>query len=250
MMKKAAKLPQLIGVIQLGPLGGSPRSHAQGVTGSLQSTGLIALKEAQLFTKHGFDGILLENSGDRPFYPGTVPPETIASMTVIAAAIKEVTDLPVGIRVLKEDASAALAIAAVTGCDFIRVSYNSCFAFLLRERDRLHVDVKILVDLPYHLSELLEVHEQDGDGVILQPRDEAELSSLASPFSRLYLEMNAIPVNMNVYASGFIAGSFLRQSGQIGAPLEAKKVHACAQKYFSSKKGQGNKKEKKLKQKN
>ena len=43
----------------------------------------------------------------------------------ISAAIREVSKLPLGINVLRNDAFSALAIAAVTGADFIRVNVLS-----------------------------------------------------------------------------------------------------------------------------
>jgi membrane complex biogenesis BtpA family protein len=51
--------------------------------------------------------------------------ETIASVAVIADRLRERTDLPLGINILRNDARAALAIAAVTGASFIRVNVHT-----------------------------------------------------------------------------------------------------------------------------
>src|SRR4029079_5487495 len=117
-------LPSLIGVIHLPALAGAPGSSDP--ADALQRAGLQAVKEAQILVKAGFDGLILENFGDVPFYKTQVPPETIASMSVIAAAVREAArKVSLGINVLRNDARAAMAIAAVTGCDFIRVNVLS-----------------------------------------------------------------------------------------------------------------------------
>ncbi|MCM2324809.1 MAG: BtpA/SgcQ family protein, partial [Oligoflexia bacterium] len=155
----ALRLPRLIGVIHLPPLAGAPQGQGASAPALLQKAGVTAVKEALLLTKAGFEGIILENFGDVPFFKDRVPPETVASMAVIAAAVREATRLPIGLNVLRNDGRAALAIASVTGCDFIRVNVLSGVAasdqgmlegeaaFLLRERERLSSPVAILADV-------------------------------------------------------------------------------------------------------
>ena len=152
------KLPQLIGSIQLPALPGSPGANRWLPADALQNAGIQAVQKAQAFEKAGFDGVILENSGDVPFFKDKVSPETIASMAIIAATLKEAVSIQVGINVLRNDAHSALAIAAVTGCHFIRVHVftgvtatdqgllEGQAATLLRERDRLQSSVKILAE--------------------------------------------------------------------------------------------------------
>jgi membrane complex biogenesis BtpA family protein len=153
-------VPSLIGVIHLPPLPGSPGANHLVATQALQQAGLSAVKEAIQLQRSGFDAIILENFGDIPFYKSTVPPETVASMAIIAAAVREAVKIPIGINVLRNDAPAALAIAAVVGADFIRVNVWSGVvatdqgmvegqsAQWLRERDRLNAnDVQIFADV-------------------------------------------------------------------------------------------------------
>ncbi|OFZ21242.1 MAG: hypothetical protein A2X94_07220 [Bdellovibrionales bacterium GWB1_55_8] len=63
-----------------------------------------------------------------PFYRDKVPAETVAALGIITAAVREAIRLPLGINVLRNDARAALAVAAVAGCQFIRVNVLSGLA--------------------------------------------------------------------------------------------------------------------------
>lgn len=105
------------------------------------------------------DAILVENYGDSPFYPGPVPAETIAALTVAVAAVREAVAAPVGVNVLRNDPAAALAIAAATGCRFIRINVHTGGMYTdqgwiegdaagtLRLRERLAPDAAILADV-------------------------------------------------------------------------------------------------------
>ena len=160
MSLKNTRLPRLIGVVHLPPLPGSPGAHRLHPAEALQRAGLWAVKEAKLMAQNGFDGVILENFGDIPFYKTQVGPETIASLAVIAAAIREATSISLGINLLRNDPFSALAVAAVTGADFIRANVLSGVvatdqgliegraAELVRERLRLNAqNVKILADV-------------------------------------------------------------------------------------------------------
>jgi uncharacterized protein len=115
------QLPSLLGVIHLPPLPGSPRS-----SGDLAAAVDRAADEARLFAETGFDGLVIENFGDAPFFPGSVEPITIAAMTACAIAARDAgKDLSLGINVLRNDAEAALAIAVAARADFIRVNVHT-----------------------------------------------------------------------------------------------------------------------------
>lgn len=109
----------LVGMVHLPPLPGSP-----GWAGSLDGVLERARTDARRLEEAGFDGLLLENFGDRPFHPRGVPPETVAAMAVAVERIRRATSLPVGVNVLRNDAGAALGIAAATGARFIRVNVH------------------------------------------------------------------------------------------------------------------------------
>ncbi len=109
-------LPRLVGMVHLLPLPGSPRFE-----GSIDDVVATAASDARTLVGAGFPALIVENFGDAPFYADSVPPETVAAMT---RAVHEVAELgvPVGVNILRNDALAALAVAAVTGARFIRVN--------------------------------------------------------------------------------------------------------------------------------
>ncbi len=107
----------VIGVVHLLPMPGSP-----GYRFNLDEVVKRAVGDAEAYYEAGFNGIIVENYGDIPYYPNRVGPETIASMTYIATRIRDRVDIPVGINVLRNDAISAIAIAHVVGGRFIRVN--------------------------------------------------------------------------------------------------------------------------------
>lgn len=118
-----------------------------------------ATRDARALQEGGVDAVLVENYGDVPFRPGAVEPVTIAAMTRAVAAVQRVTDLPIGVNVLRNDAAAALGIAAATGAAFIRVNVHTGgmhtdqgwiegrAAETLRLRNRIAPDTAILADV-------------------------------------------------------------------------------------------------------
>lgn len=110
-------LPRLIGMIHLLPLPGSPDFGGDfDAVLSQATTDAITLRDA------GFDGLMLENFGDAPFFADSVPPVTVAAMTRAAVAVRDAADLPLGINVLRNDALSGVSIAAAVGAGFIRVN--------------------------------------------------------------------------------------------------------------------------------
>jgi membrane complex biogenesis BtpA family protein len=145
----------LIGMIHLGPLPGSP-----GFGGDVTRVRDAALRDAAALAEGGVDGLMIENFGDVPFYPGRVPAYVVAQMTAIAGAVRSRVELPLGINVLRNDGLSALAVAHAVGAEFIRVNVLSGARVadqgllqgiahdLLRERAMLGAThVKILADV-------------------------------------------------------------------------------------------------------
>jgi membrane complex biogenesis BtpA family protein len=106
-------------MVHLEPLPGAP-----GFGGSMSVVLERALTDARALVEAGYDGIMVENFGDAPFFADDVPKVSIAAM---ALAIAEVSSagLPTGVNVLRNDGLGALAIAAATGASFIRVNVLS-----------------------------------------------------------------------------------------------------------------------------
>lgn len=107
----------LIGMVHLGPLPGSARFE-----GDMGAVVGAAVTDARALAEAGFDAVMVENLGDAPFFAETVPHETVAGMTRCVTAISVAVDVPVGVNVLRNDALAAVAIAAATGAVAIRVN--------------------------------------------------------------------------------------------------------------------------------
>lgn len=116
-----ATRPRLIGVVHLPPLPGSPRDRA-GPAG-LADVVARAEADADALRRGGADAVIVENLGDTPFHAERVGPETVAAMTRVALAVRQVLgDLPLGVNVLRNDGAAALAVAAAVGASFVRVN--------------------------------------------------------------------------------------------------------------------------------
>jgi membrane complex biogenesis BtpA family protein len=256
------KLPSLIGVIHLPALPGAPGAAQLHPVDSLRGAAMRAVAEAKALAQAGFDGIILENFGDTPFYKSQVPPETIASLAFIAAAVRETVKIPIGVNVLRNDARAALAIAAVTGCDFIRVNVlvgvvatdqgliEGQSAELARERDRLGASVAIIADAQVkHARSLssedlaLEMEEivlrAGADGVIITGATTGrEVSNEAISAATHAMRKLRIPVwvgsgtnaenvsGLRGHGFGIIVGSDLRVRGKAGAALDPARIRA------------------------
>jgi len=110
----------LIGMVHLPALPGAPRAAL-----ALDAIEERAVAEARFLRDAGFDGVVIENFGDNPFFKSEVEPITVAAMTrVIRGVCREVAGWRVGVNVLRNDARAALSIAAATGAQFVRVNVH------------------------------------------------------------------------------------------------------------------------------
>ncbi|MFC6961558.1 BtpA/SgcQ family protein [Halocatena marina] len=150
----------IIGMVHLEPLPGAPRFD-----GDREFIRERAVRDARALMAGGVDGVIVENFGDAPFYSDDVPKHLVAEMTRLVRDVREAVTVPVGVNVLRNDARAALSIAAGTGASFIRVNVHSGARVTdqgliegqahetLRLRDRLDADVRILADVAVKHSE-------------------------------------------------------------------------------------------------
>jgi membrane complex biogenesis BtpA family protein len=146
--------PLLIGVIHLPALPGAPNYR-----GSFDAILERATADAKAYEKGGADALVIENFGDAPFTSKSVAAETIAAMARAGAAVREVIKLPIGYNVLRNDARAALGLAAACDGSFIRVNIHSGAMITdqgliegqaydtVRTRQQLCPDVQILTDV-------------------------------------------------------------------------------------------------------
>jgi membrane complex biogenesis BtpA family protein len=156
----------VIGMLHLPALPGSPMNEL-----SANAIRDHVLKDAEALVTGGVDGMIVENFGDVPFYPGRLPAHTVAFMTAIALEVRHAFDLPMGINVLRNDAESALAIAFAAGAQFIRVNIHSGARVTdqgliqgtahetLRYRKLLGSEVKIFADADVKHSSALGTHD-------------------------------------------------------------------------------------------
>ena len=243
----------LLGMVHLLPLPGSPRWG-----GSLQAVLDAALPDAKALEAGGMDGCLVENYGDAPFTPGAVDPATVAAMAAVVAELRRATSLPLGVNVLKNDARAALAVAAATGASFIRVNIHVGAVVAdqgiiqgdaygtLRYRRLLAADVKIFADvLAKHGAPLVPVDvEQEArdaayrglaDALIVsgkgtgEPTDLARLRAVrqAVPDRPLLVGSGATPETVRrllEVADGIIVGTSIKRDGKLANPVDPARV--------------------------
>ncbi|UPW02148.1 BtpA/SgcQ family protein [Halorussus gelatinilyticus] len=162
----------IVGMVHLPPLPGAPK-----YSGDFEAVRESALRDARRLEAGGADALLLENFGDAPFYPDDVPKHVVASMTRVAAEIRGEVDLPMGVNVLRNDAAAALSVAAAVGAAFVRVNVHSGARVTdqgvvegrahetVRLRERLDSDAAVLADLDVKHSAPLAERPIDAEAV-------------------------------------------------------------------------------------
>jgi membrane complex biogenesis BtpA family protein len=104
-------------MVHLLPLPGSPLYQ-----GSFDRVITAAAEDAAKLLEAGFPALMVENFGDSPFHADRVPPETVAAVTVAVTTLRREGPGHIGVNVLRNDALAALGIAAATGASFLRVN--------------------------------------------------------------------------------------------------------------------------------
>lgn len=245
-------------MVHLGPLPGAPRWG-----GSFSPIIERALADAEALASGGVDGVIVENYGDAPFHPDTLPPETIAALAVCVAEVARTTDLPVGVNALRNDARGALAVAVAAGARFIRINVHTGAQLAdqgwltgrahetLRERARLRADVAILADVfvkhaapPAGMS--IEQAARDAwhrglaDGLIVSGEGtglETDLARVravkaAVPEAPVWIGSGITTVNARAsleVADGAIVGSALQEGGVAGGAVDPARVRALVE---------------------
>ena len=246
--------PAFIGVNHLPPLPGTP-SSSLGLTAIVER----ALVDTTALVEGGADGIIVENFGDAPFFKDVVPQHVVAAMTVIVSAVRSrAPGLLLGVNLLRNDASAALAVAAATGADFIRVNVHCGVAatdqgliegqamqtLLLRRQlganVALFADVHVKHGRPLHPIDLTQAAldtSQRGKADVLILTGNAtggaasvqELLAVKKAGVRcpVLIGSGISPDNISSFvpgADGVIVGTFLHRESQLSEPIDAGRV--------------------------
>jgi uncharacterized protein len=250
----------VLGMVHLPALPGSPSYDSSDGREAIRTR---AAEDTRRLESGGVDGIVLENFGDAPFYPDEVPPHTVAEMTAIATELTNAVDVPVGINVLRNDAEAALSVAAAAGADFVRVNVHVGTAATdqgvlegrahetVRLRERIDADVAVLADV--HVKHAAPVGEDDirqatletvergrADGVIVSgPGTGAEtaledVERVSGVVSERGLEAPVVVGSgvtsetvegcLAAGADGVIVGTTLKEDGETANPVSSERV--------------------------
>lgn len=106
----------IVAMVHLPPLPGAANYDGR----SVPEIARQAAGEARQLADAGFDGVMLQNTHDRPARI-RARSGTIAAMSAIATAVRAAAEIELGINVHKNDAEAALAIAVSSEASFVRV---------------------------------------------------------------------------------------------------------------------------------
>jgi hypothetical protein len=112
----ARSVRPVVGMVQLPPLPGGANYRGE----SIESVVEVGLSEARILAENGADALLLQNLGDIPVATSASMAQ-VAWMARVASEIRHVTDIPIGLNLLENDAAAMLAVASATGADFVRI---------------------------------------------------------------------------------------------------------------------------------
>ena len=244
----------VIGMVHLVPLPGSPRW-----AGSMRNVIAAALADARALIDGGVDALLVENFGDAPFTAGRVEPATVAAMSVVAAEIRrEFPRTRLGLNVLKNDARAALGVAAAVGAEFIRVNVHAGAVLAdqgvvqsdaygtLRDRRLLGVDVAILADVggkhavplaPVETEQVARdlVHRGLADALVVS----GAATGQATPLGEVKRVRSAVPdvplligsgvttetaAELLSVADGLIVGTSVKRDGDVRQPVDRARV--------------------------
>ncbi len=246
----------LIGVVHLMPLPGSPYASAR-----FTEVLARAVSDARALVDGGVDALIVENLGDYPFSKSVVAPYTVAAMTRVALALRDAApNTPLGINVLRNDAIAALSVAAAAEASFIRVNVHTgamvtdqgviegdARATLL-ERRRLGAPVQIAADVlvkhaaplaPLDVAQLARdtSHRGGADALIVtgsgtgQAVDLERLQTVrdAAPQSPVWVGSGTTPERWEQLApwiDAAIVGTYFHADGRLDAPIDPQRVRA------------------------
>jgi membrane complex biogenesis BtpA family protein len=247
----------VVGMVHLDALPGAPEFG-----GDRDAVRDAMLRDARRLEAGGVDALMLENFGDAPFYADDVPKHVVASMAALARDLRREIDLPLGVNVLRNDAEAAVSVAAAAGAEFVRVNVHAGArltdqgivtgqaAETVRLRDRLDADVSILADvdvkhsaalaerpLAEEVAELIERghadgvvasgagtgHETDRDHLQRVVDAREDLGADAPVFVGSGVTRDSVGEILDT-ADAAIVGTALKEHGETTAPVDESRV--------------------------
>ncbi len=248
----------VIGMVHLRALPGAP-----GYDGKMSAVIEAAWADALTLEQGGVDGIMIENFFDAPFWKDRVPPETVAGMTRVIATLRQKTNVPLGVNVLRNDGISALAIAAACEAQFVRINIVSWAmltdqgviegraADIARYRKMLGANVLIFTDcLTKHAEPLapmqmewvaLDTWERGGaDALVISGKATGFATDLGdviaarkgAPDAPILIGSGASAENVHdllSVADGVIVGTALKTEGRVENPVALERVQALVQ---------------------
>lgn len=247
--------PALIGVVHLPALPGAA-NHRLSVDEIIEH----ALRDARTLSECGFDGLIIENFGDAPFAATTLAPASLATMAVVTEHVRRAVKMSIGLNALRNDACAALGIAAAAGGSFVRVNVHSGVygtdqgiiegraADTLAYRRLLGAEIDIFADV--HVKHATPISQPDiaeaaretayrglADALIVTgpatgsaPRIEMLRSVVeAVPDRRVFVGSGADATNVAElleFASGIIVGTSLKPKRDPREPIDGDRAEA------------------------
>ncbi len=244
---------QLIGVVHLAALPGSPRNSVP-----FDRVVERAVSDARRYRDGGASAVIVENFGDVPYSKDRVEPHVIAATALAVDRVMSSVDIPVGINLLRNDARAALGVAAITGASFIRVNVHTGTMVTdqgiiegqadqtLRYRQLLGSTTEIWADIHVKHAALLgdatiedsaedAIYRGLADAVIVtgtgtgketDPSDVARVRKRL-PDARMLVGSGVNPESIAQLlpaASGFIVGTWVKEHGDVHLPVDSSRV--------------------------
>jgi uncharacterized protein len=248
-----AKKKAVIAMAHIGALPGAPLYDAAGGVAKLVDA---VARDAEKLQVGGVDAIMFGNENDRP-YVKTAPPEGIAAMTAVVAAIRPMLTVPFGVNYLW-DPKASIAIAAATGAQFVREIFTGvfasdmgvwapdCAAAARLRRNLGRQDLKLLFNInaefahsldmrPIELRAKSAVFSSLADAILVsgpitgQPADQSDLRKVCEAINEVPVFANT-GVNINnvsdvlSVADGVIIGTHFKVDGDTWNPVDGDRV--------------------------
>ena len=245
----------VVAMIHVGALPGTPAGKM-----SLSQIEKQAIAEAMTLVEGGVHGLMLENMHDTPYLRGGVGPEIVASMAILARAVKDAAKVPCGIQILAGANREAMAVAHAAGLDFVRVEgfafahvadegiIQSSAADLLRYRRMIGAErVQVWADVKKkHSSHAITadvdigetayaVEFMRGDAVIVtggrtgaSPKPDDIAAVRKRTRLPVYIGSGVTEKNLKQFfplADGFIVGSHFKEDGHWSRPVDAKRAN-------------------------